>query len=115
MKKIEGKTKASGGILGNKPGDDAVPDYSREDISVILVCGARVEFCSLSGVVKKSLSFSSEVEGLPHAIALGGTTLVASTSRQMLKLWNIARSLGGKKLMERRFEDAKTGEKYGDI
>lgn len=55
------------------------------------------------------------MEGLPHSLAVGGTTLVASTSRQMLKLWNIARSLGGKKLIERRFEDAKTGEKYGDI
>lgn len=67
----------------------------------------------MTGTVKKSLQFSGEVEGVPQFIDVGGATLVTSTSKQMLKLWNVARNY--KKLFERRFENAKTGEKYGTI
>lgn len=62
---------------------------SKEDLSVVIVTGQKIEICNVSGTVKKSLSFSLEVEGVPQNIDIGGNILVCSTSKEMLKLWNI--------------------------
>ncbi|CAD7923674.1 unnamed protein product [Amoebophrya sp. A120] len=87
---------------------------TKEEASLLVACGSKIEVCNLQGNVKKSLQFSSETEGSPHLVDVGGSTLVASTTKQLLKLWNLARATPKALSSGRRFEDA-NGNLLGEI
>ena len=87
---------------------------TKEEATILVVTGPKIEVCNLSGTVKKSLQFSVEVEGTPSLVDVGGTTLIASTSKQMLRMWNVARTTPKALGSARRFED-KDGNLYGEI
>ncbi|CAD7929934.1 unnamed protein product [Amoebophrya sp. A25] len=89
--------------------------FVTKDESSLLVChGSKIEVCNLQGNVKKTLTFSPETEGSPSLVDIGGTTLVACTNKQLLRLWNLARATPKALGSGRRFED-KNGTLLGEV
>eukprot|EP00392_Amoebophrya_sp_AT5.2_P009189 g9217.t1 len=87
---------------------------TKEEASLLVAVGAKIEVCNLAGNVKKTLTFSAETEGAPNLVDVGGTTLVACTNKQLLKLWNVARATPKPLSAGRRFED-RDGNLLGEV
>eukprot|EP00928_Gymnodinium_smaydae_P021431 TRINITY_DN1835_c1_g1_i2.p1 TRINITY_DN1835_c1_g1~~TRINITY_DN1835_c1_g1_i2.p1 ORF type:complete len:1445 (-),score=352.81 TRINITY_DN1835_c1_g1_i2:414-4748(-) len=60
--------------------------------SVAIATAGKLEFTNLQGHVQRTLQFSPEVEGAPICLDVNGPYLVASTTANLLKVWNVSRA-----------------------
>ncbi|CAK9076435.1 unnamed protein product [Durusdinium trenchii] len=74
------------------------------DRSVAIAAGAKIEITNQQGVVQKTIQFSEEVEGLPISLDVSGGFLVASTSLNFLRLWNVSKTTPKQLGATRKFE-----------
>jgi intraflagellar transport protein 140 len=82
--------------------------------TVAAATGSKIEFINLQGHVQKTLAFSPEVEGVPTCLDVNGCSsmskgefkgfLVASTSRGVIKVWNVSRREPKQVSAARKFE-----------
>lgn len=85
-----------------------------QERTVAIATGAKIELCNIQGHVSKTIQFSAEVEGMPVCLDVNGAFLVASTSHNWIKVWNVARSTPKLVGTARKFEGP--GEKaIGEI
>lgn len=82
--------------------------------TVAAASGSKIEFINLQGHTQKTIAFSPEVEGVPVCLDVNGTFsrekgewkgfLVASTSHNMIRVWNVSRSVPKQVGHPRKFE-----------
>eukprot|EP00929_Paragymnodinium_shiwhaense_P007169 TRINITY_DN111109_c0_g1_i1.p1 TRINITY_DN111109_c0_g1~~TRINITY_DN111109_c0_g1_i1.p1 ORF type:complete len:1446 (+),score=370.50 TRINITY_DN111109_c0_g1_i1:64-4401(+) len=81
---------------------------------VVLASAAKLEFCNFQGHMQKTVQFSPEVEGVPCCLDTNGAFLVASTTMNVIKVWNTSRSTPKQIGTSRKFEGADE-QPLGDI
>lgn len=72
--------------------------------SVALCSGPKLELCNLQGHVQKTLQFSPEAEGVPICVDVRGLHMVATTSKNVIKVWNISKAVPKEKCQPRKFQ-----------
>eukprot|EP00927_Polykrikos_kofoidii_P019571 TRINITY_DN19165_c2_g1_i1.p1 TRINITY_DN19165_c2_g1~~TRINITY_DN19165_c2_g1_i1.p1 ORF type:complete len:1451 (-),score=223.71 TRINITY_DN19165_c2_g1_i1:186-4538(-) len=77
-----------------------------QEKSVAIAVGPKLFITNVQGNVQKVLQFSPEVEGLPICIDVRGAFLVASTTLNVIKVWNVSRSTPKQIGAPRKFEGA---------
>ncbi|CAJ1392249.1 unnamed protein product [Effrenium voratum] len=75
-----------------------------QERSVAIACGAKIEFTNIQGVVQKTIQFSEEVEGIPTCLDVAGGWLVAATSLNFIRLWNVSKTAPKQVGAARKFE-----------
>lgn len=85
------------------------------DRLVAIATGDKIEFCNLQGITQRgTVLFSAASEGVPRSLDVNGAFLVASTSKNVIRAWNVSRSQPKPLGAARKFEgDAE--EPLGDI
>jgi len=73
------------------------------DKTAVIASGAKLEFTNLQGHVQRTIQFSQEVEGMPICLDANGAFLVASTTHNVIRVWNVSRAQP-KALTSRKFE-----------
>lgn len=83
--------------------------------ALFVASGSKIEVCTLQGVMKKTLPFSPEVEGLPTMMDVRGSFLAAATSKNAIRVWNVSRTQPKPIGAARKFEDGEEGTLLGEI
>jgi intraflagellar transport protein 140 len=85
-----------------------------QDRNIAVATGAKIEYTNSSGHVQKTIPFSPEMEGLPVCLDVTGQFLVASTSMNVIRVWNVSRAQPKPVGTPRKFE-AMDQKSLGDI
>jgi len=86
-------------------------DSNGEQVYLFMAVESRVEVANLQGRVTQTLTFG-ETEGVPTHLDSNGGILVASTSRSIIRMWDIRRK-EAKQTIIRKFEEGETS--FGEI
>jgi len=82
---------------------------SKDDRQIYVASGLKIDILSVKGAVRKSLTFSGEMEGAPRLLDTHGGYLAACTDKNVLRIWNLARAEPKPMGVPRRFEESAGG------
>lgn len=103
----------------NSPIAAAVLMKFEDEVQIAIASGARIEIANVKGDFIRNIQFSHEVEGFPISLSTSGSgtslKLAASTTKSMLRMWEMSRKKEEKPIGGCRKFEGNTGESLGDI